>query len=183
MARDAVHGAMTVEVAADRGRVHDPTAVAARSAPGRPTHAATAPAGPAIVHRVHDPTAVAARSAHDRGHDRDIAPLDPHDRGRRRTDADLSSPHVPRIGDGMRARAASRHSSPAMGIRRGTRVPVDRARADSCRVNARNHTAMTSPTARSVGRFPGGIDRALDPRSHRLRRLVMARSWWPGGGR
>lgn len=184
MARAAVHGAMTVNAAVDRGTAHAVGMAVVRSVPDRRGRDPTAPAGPAVdLGRAHDPTAVAARSAHDRGHDRDIAPLDPHDRGRRRTDVDLSSPHVPRIGDGMRARAASRHSSPARGTPRVTRGTVDRARADSCRVAARNHTAMTSPTARSEGRFPGGIDRAPDPRSHRLRHLVMARSWWPGGGR
>ena len=173
MARAAVQDATIVKVAAGRARARDP--------------AVGAPAGPAIVHlaRARDPraAAVAARSGRGPGQGRDTGPLDPHAPGRRRTDADLSSLHVPMIGDGMPAHALSRQSSHAVGIRRGTRVPVDRARADSCRVNARNHTAMTSPTARSVGRFPGGIDRVPDPRSHRLWHLVMARSWWPGGGR
>ena len=153
MARDAVHGAMTVDGAADPGRAHDPKAVAARSA-----------------------------------RDQDLAPdmarLGSRDRGRHRIDADLSSrPSVPMIGDATRARAPSLRSSPAMGIARATRGTVDSRRADSCRVGAPNHTAMTSPTARSVGRFPGGIDRAVDRRSHRLRPLVMARSWWPGAAR
>lgn len=183
MARDAVHGAMTVDVAEDRGRAHAVTAVAARSAPDPPDHDPTAPAGPAIVHRAHDPKAVAARSARDRDHTPDIGRLGQHDRGRHPTDADLSSPNMPRIGDGMRARAPSLRSIPAMGTPRVTRGTVDSSRADSGRVGAPNHTAMTSPTARSVGRFPGGIDRAVDPRSHRLRHLVTARSWWPGAAR
>ncbi len=185
MARDAVHGAMTVDGPADPGRAHDPKAVAARSAPDRLDHDPTAVAGPAIVHRAHDPKAVAARSAPDRlDHDPDIGRPGHHGWGRRRIHADPSNRRsVPMIGDATRARAPSLRCSPAMGIARATRSTVDSRRADSRRVGAPNHTAMTSPTARSVGRFPGGIDRAVDRRSHRLRPLVMARSWWPDAAR